>query len=50
MIACEGLQCPLKEKCQRYEKYLESRDMKKYVLVLFPHNTDTGCADIILKK
>ena len=47
IMDCEGLGCPFKSNCKRYETHLKNREMKKYSFTIIPHLTDKVCLDII---
>ena len=46
---CDGLQCPFRDGCLRYDLYLKDREDTKYSILIFPHFTDKVCIDRIEK-
>ena len=44
---CDGLGCPFRDNCKRYELYLQDREEGKYAISIIPHLTDKVCLDII---
>ena len=42
---CEGLACPLKDGCRRYQVYLQDRDQLKYPICIIPRQIENGCLD-----
>ena len=48
-MTCEGLGCPFKDDCKRYEANIKAKEEKRYVFTIFPSLTDKGCTDKIKK-
>jgi hypothetical protein len=46
-MACEGLSCPFKGNCKRYQMHLRNRELKKYAFYIITQLTDKVCLDII---
>lgn len=42
---CEGLQCPFRDGCKRYDLYLKDKSEGKYCISIIPHITDKVCLD-----
>ena len=46
-MSCEGLGCPFKKNCKRYEIHLQNLEVKRYAFYIIPKLTDKVCLDII---
>jgi hypothetical protein len=44
---CEGLACTLKDKCRRYQVYLQDKEQGKYRICIIPRQIENGCLDIV---
>lgn len=44
---CEGLGCPFRDGCRRYELSLQDKAEMKYAISIIPHFTDKVCLDRI---
>lgn len=44
---CEGLGCPFRDGCKRYELSLKDKEEMKYAISIIPHLTNKVCLDRI---
>ena len=46
---CDGLDCPFRDDCKRYELYLQDKENLKYMILIMPTLTDKVCLNQIKK-